>query len=190
LSGSATNSSLSDWITAVATAATALFAAITGLAAWLAYRRQARHDFPVVELEFENIGPHIRLQFTILNRLDETLIIHKCWVKKPKGATVSTGVISSNGALVPSKGNASHLQLDYKVPRSGAYRSGPLGEGFVAADILTFPIFVSLPDKWQSSVLIIQLLISSRASTIRDKRIAIKRIIAADPHTKIDAKAR
>lgn len=194
MSGGTTNSSLSDWITAVATAATALFAAITGLAAWLAYRRQVRHDFPVVELDLRwsiegDIGPHLSLRFVILNRLDETLIVHQCMIKEPKGATISSGVTSRDGGRAPSKGTASQIQLNYNIPRCGSYLSGPPGAGPIAADIVPFTLFVSLPGGWHFGKLVIHLLISSDASTIRDKRITIKKIVPVDAHMKIDAKA-
>jgi hypothetical protein len=44
--------SLPDWITATATAATALAASIAGLIAWLAFRRDVRASLPIIEADF------------------------------------------------------------------------------------------------------------------------------------------
>jgi hypothetical protein len=186
LSNGASGSWLSDWITAAATAATALFAAITGWAAMQAYRHEVKRDLPVVESDFRwstegEIGPHSRLRFTILNRLDETLVVQECEIKKPKRNTISTGIISSNG-IVPSRGVSQRIRLDYNVYRSGTLSSGPPGGGSVSSDLLPFLIFLSPPDDWHRGEIVTQLLISSKASTIRNKRIVIRTMMPAVTH--------
>lgn len=69
-----------DWITAAATAITAVVVALSGWVAWLTYLRDKRHELPVIEptLEWQEdakIGAHIKLRLWVVNRLDETLLI-------------------------------------------------------------------------------------------------------------------
>jgi hypothetical protein len=194
LSNGASGGGVSDWITAVATALTALFAAVTGWAAMQAYRRQVKHDLPVIECDCQwstegDIGPHIQVRFVILNRLDETLVIHKCGVKKPKGATISEGIISGKGRAVPSKGITSIIKLDHKVFRSGTRFTGPPGSDLIASDLLPFVIFLSPPEGWDQGEIVMRLFISSKASTIRDKRITVKAMIPAATQMHSDANA-
>ena len=138
MSNGASGSGLSDWITAAATAATALFAAITGWAAMQAYRREVKPDFPVVKSDSKwsiegEIGPHIIIRFTILNRLDETLVVQECTIEKPKMVAISDGIISSGGMLVPSRGVGQRIRLNYNVHRSETF---------------SFALFLSPPEDW------------------------------------------
>lgn len=179
MSNGASGSGLSDWITAAATAATALFAAITGWAAMQAYRREVKPDFPVVELDSKwsiegEIGPHIIIRFTILNRLDETLVVQECTIEKPKMVAISDGIISSGGMLVPSRGVGQRIRLNYNVHRSETF---------------SFALFLSPPEDWHHGEIVAQFLISSKASTIRNKRIVTRSIIPAATHMQTDAKA-
>lgn len=144
-----------------------------------AYRREVKHDFPVVESDSKwsmegEIGPHIIIRFTILNRLDETLVIQECTIKKPRRATISNGIISSSGMLVPSRGIGQRIILNYNVYRSQAF---------------SFALFLSPPEDWRPGEIVARFLISSKASTIRSKRIVTRSVIAAAPHMQTDAKA-
>jgi hypothetical protein len=181
LSGGSSGGRLSDWITAIA-----------GWAAVLAYRRVAKRDFPIIEPYFGwstegGIGPHIRLQLAIRNRLDETLVISECKIKKPKGSTISMGTSADYfGIVVPSKGSASRISLNYEISPSGtSFWAG----GEVRGDNRSLTLFLCPPDDWRAGKIVVRLLISSRSSTIRDKRIVIKRRLTAANDMQTDAKA-
>ena len=186
MSGGSSGGRLSDWITAIATAA-------TGWAAVLAYRRVAKRDFPIIEPYFRwstegGIGPHIRLQLAIRNRLDETLVISECKIKKPKGSTISMGTSADYfGIVAPSKGSASRISLNYEISPSG---TSFWGGGEIRGDNRSLTLFLCPPDDWRAGKIVVRLLISSRGSTIRDKRIVIKRRLAAHNDMQTDAKAR
>jgi hypothetical protein len=50
--------SVADWITATATAITAIGATIGGFVAWLAFRRDSRNQLPIIEADFQFEEPY------------------------------------------------------------------------------------------------------------------------------------
>jgi len=67
---------LTDWITAGATAITAVATGVAGLVAYLALRRDSTKELPVVEAILKPAGKSdaLSLQAVIRNRIAETLV--------------------------------------------------------------------------------------------------------------------
>src|SRR5580700_8594103 len=67
--------SVTDWITAAATGATAIATTIAGFIAWLAFRRDSRNQLPIIEADFGFEWPYRVLNLIIRNRLPETIVV-------------------------------------------------------------------------------------------------------------------
>src|SRR5690242_12543282 len=96
-----------EWISAVATAATALF---TGLLLWREYRRTR----PVFELRFENANEHlIGLAWIIYNRSERTTNIEKLSCDPPFGI-----VVDEDGRMIGLFPNHPSITMPRKILHS------------------------------------------------------------------------
>jgi len=165
--------SITDWLTTIATGVTAFAAGLGGLFAWRAYRRDTRHQLPIVELEFRDSSGNKLLRLLIRNRLPETIDVGTISIRAPRGATLHRDI---------SEKPSQTLSLDQDV---GPYGStvdpiySPPDRGLISADTKRIDLYVNFPLGWKSGNVAIDLLISSRALTLRDKRIVIKRFTTA-----------
>jgi hypothetical protein len=194
-----TQSDLANWITAISTAVTAVFAALAWRVGIQNDRRDRKRDLPVVELSVlsyrhTEFCDYAAMGLTVTNRLDETLFVEKVSIKAPKGGLISTGeyVVESDGSaylappLTPQKTTSDSILVNTEIsPRGETSQSGD-GERF---DQLDYRLFVAPPPGWRSGTIEIETLISSRAGTIRRKRIVTKCDITFPEQQKSAAKA-
>jgi hypothetical protein len=181
------NPSITDWLTSGATIATAIGA---GLAAWvtfLGYRLAIRRASPVIEpdiywISSADTGRCLQIHLTVKNRLDETLRLGRLSIKTPKGCLISLGRWEPQGDnLFPARGDAAFLDLA-NAPRPDYREVGPNRE---SRPIL----FVCPPSGWAGGKFRAEVRISTKAFTIRDRRIAIQSVVQPDPKMQTDAKA-
>ncbi len=170
-----------DWVTAVSTAATGLFVAVGAWATIASSRRDSRRLLPVVEVS--NIGgggdidfgSFLTVQFRITNRIDETLIVEKIVIEAPRNSRISRGenrrVASGAYQTVPAKGETNFLLSPITVNETGAYSNG-LGLT-QRLDRRTLDAYVVPPKGWSSGTLKFGVFVSSKADTIRHKRIVV-----------------
>lgn len=187
--------SLTDWTTAISTAITGIFAAVAATVSIAAYRRDTRKGLPIVETHIARFGTapfgrFIEASVNITNRLDETLTIDAIIIREPKGATLSEGTIGLGavgygGLPEPAAGTSNQINPMRKIRPAGAYsvRKGAT-EPTVAYSL---PLYVALPDKWSGGRLTFCVFVSSKAETIRHKRIVTKSEIMADTAQKTAA---
>lgn len=187
-----------DWVTAISTATTAM---IAGLAVWFGLLRDKRARLPVVEhdAEWRSLGgeDYICFHVTVRNRLYEMINIRFARVSRPRGATLfDLSMIerdhSNRPARLPRSSSAT-LIINRDVRPIGDVPSRAADEGpFVASrvDVQFFDIYLRPPPHWSSGRTAIELRISSRASTIRDKRIIIRRRMEAINASNADESAR
>lgn len=169
--------SASDWITAAATTATALAG---GAAVWLAvldYRRKARQDLPRIECDVwlrhePDVGRYVSLRLLAANRLDETLLVSRIAVLRPVRARISFGreIRTPSGTnILPAKGDSNSVAVAREIPPYGSYWDSPFGRQ--ATSRAEFNLFVWVPEDWSPAPLRIELLVSSKASVTRERRI-------------------
>lgn len=184
-------SNIADWITAGSTAATAIVAAAGSLVACLAYRRDSRASFPVVEVDldwsrwFSNI---LTLNLIVRNQLYETITLDSIRVKKPSQMTFSKSVKKDDGSSEIEKGHSSRVTIGRTIAPIGIATEFPPGR-MTRLDMDREEYYLSPPDGWNGGIVDIDLRISSRALTMRDKRIVIKRRISPNTSRQIDENA-
>lgn len=179
---------LTGWITAIATGATAFLTGTGGLAAWLALRRERMRELPVVERSLRWEGDYLLLSLTVRNRLAETIVLDRIDVLSPSGATItlptSPGDLPYHSPNPPIRGGTSRLSPGYHVDPHGRpqtrHQSGDTG-------YWSFAIWPA--PSWRSGKVTVALRISSRADTIRNRRLVIKNKIAVVPKVQTDANA-
>lgn len=187
-------SQLTDWITAVATAATALAAGIAGFIAWLAYRRDQRLSLPTVEAVLRWVRDQdddfILLKLIIRNPLWETIILESAHAKYPQSTLISSKYENINGEMTPiKKGESSYTDIDDEIYSYGSTSDFYPGRS-VRADVYHRDIYLLPPRDWSGDKVRIDLFISSRALTLRHKRVTIKRRISPRPSKQTEANAR
>lgn len=168
-----------DWITAWATAITAILTGTGGLAAWLALRREQLREMPIVERTVHWDDGHLILKLTITNRLPETLILDSVEITRPRGTTISDSTgpgdkAWSPGPPVPGVGPV--LPCRFSINRAGSE-----GSQHSVGDIGYRGFSVWPPTGWSSGHLKIVLRVSSKAETIRNKRMVIKHRVPEAP---------
>lgn len=167
------------WITAGATVITAILTGTGGVAAWLALRREREREMPVVERSLYWDKGHLILKLTVTNRLPETLTLDSVEIKRPRGTTISdeTGPGDKEwnpGPPIP--GESSIMVCGHPVKRAGSVASQ---HSFGDTSYWGFSVWP--PASWKAGVVKIVLRISSRAETIRNRRIVIKSKVPAAP---------
>ena len=170
-------SALTDWITAAATTVAAVGS--SGIA-WLAYRWQVARELPIVEVDVAYEGSYIVLKCLARNRSPETLVIGLARIRRPRGAFVSaTRELQPNqkGPSVITKPTAQECPLEVEIEPLGEQQQKIGLTGFPPRqlDRSRFELYVLPPAGWSSGTLTIDLRISSIASTIRKRRMTIKR---------------
>jgi hypothetical protein len=181
----------SDWITAAATTATALVGALAVWLALLTYRREARKELPLVESDVSlgdapDIGRFVLARLVVKNRIDETLIVNRIAVLRPKGAVVSLGrqpQPPDHGGVFPARGESNAVSPARNVLPSET----PFGRRSMSG--AEFTLFVCPPSAWTPAPLRIEVVMSSKASTIRDRRIIVKTRAPPAIASQTDAKA-
>ena len=177
---------LPEWITAIATAATAVAASAAGFIAWVSLRRDAAALPPIIEVSWA--WPHeertIYVAMVFRNRLYETLIIDSIRVVQPKKTTIQSEVPNGRGGTTTVPSTDTKREVKWPIGALGTERS------MTQPGAVTYHWFeLKPPSTWDGGWLVLQLRISSKALTIRDRRITIKRHIPTTPKTQTDAKA-
>jgi len=168
---------LTDWITAGATAITAVATGVAGLVAYLALRRDSTKELPVVEAILKPAGKSdaLSLQAVIRNRIAETLVAESVRVTRPKGASLAR---MQSAGVSRRDATSGELMLGIEIPPAGSsIRGGPFDGTY--SDSANVWLLLFPPQGWSAGVVEIQFRISSRALTIRDKRIVVRRSIGA-----------
>ena len=169
----------------MSTAATGVFAAIGSVIAYRSYKRDIAAGFPRVEPDLkwshdEVLGSYVGVQIFLVNRLDETLEITSAAVRKPRRSKISLGEWKVNKTgfnsyyATKAKGNNVEMKAEVSEAGSGWNDAGPFGR----ADRTQLRFCVYPPRRWLGGSLRIDLRISSKALTIRDKRIVVQRRLA------------
>jgi hypothetical protein len=165
--------SITDWITAAATTATAFAAAIAGFIAWLAFQRDLKNQLPIIEPSFLFEEPYWVLNLIICNRTPETIVITSTRIRQPKKSLIARPMLTADGIEI--KPTSNRINLNFEI---GRFRVVAIpGEPTFNANNLD--LYLVLPSGWESGTLIVDLRISSKALTLRDKRMVIKRFISA-----------
>ena len=177
-----------EWITAVATGATALLTGTGGLAAWLALRREQRRELPVIERSVEWRAGYLLVSLTVRNRLPETITLDRIDLRKPKLATITLGHSPTTDGYgntgPPLRGGEDFLLVGYSVR---PYGSSP--SQISTGDTGHFQFAIWPHPSWVAGGVVMVLRISSKAETIRNRRIVIKSKVAADPAKQAAEKA-
>lgn len=177
---------ITDWITAISTFLTAAATGIAALVGIAALKREAKKHHPVIEPTFNHLqGGALSLRAVIRNRLTETLIAESVLIKKPVGMGVAKSSVKGVGR---KESTLEELPLRIEIEPAG---SSLHGGAFDGSPMNTHTVHLVLfpPEGWVSGVVEIEFRLSSMASTIRDKRIVIKRRITALKATQTDANA-
>jgi len=188
-----THLQLSDWITAISTAATAIAATFAGIIAWLSLRRAARAPLPIFEPRFHwstsepTIGL-LQLSLVIRNHLDEAIVVDSVTVKRPRGMTVCSMKYNGYGGAEIKITTDRSSNLGWGVGPPGDYASQAFG-GPQRKDVAYQNLYFSVPEGWTGGKAIVVFRVSSMALTIRDKRITITRQVPVAPKTQTEAKA-
>jgi hypothetical protein len=187
--------SIADWITAASTAATAIAAALAGWIAFAALRRDTKASLPTIETDIrwcaEADGEqYILLEVLIRNPRWETIIIESAKVVAPRNATISDKFKYVNGTMVRQiRGDGSSIDMNVRVGSYGS-ESDLFSPGRPQrSDICRHEIYLLPPPDWSEGSMRVDLRISSKALTIRHKRIVIRRRIGARPKRQIEENA-
>jgi hypothetical protein len=174
--------SVTDWITAAATGTTAIAATIAGFIAWLAFRRDSRNQLPIIEADFGFEWSYRVLNLIIRNRLPETIVVTS------EGSLISKPEWSSKGGIEIKQPTSNRVELDFDVAPFGAATVGIPGAPMYA-DAQRCDLYLLFPTKWTSGIVVIDLRISSKALTLGNKRMVVKRFTSAPPARKTVANA-
>lgn len=165
------------WITAAATVATALLTGTGGFAAWLALSRERRKEMPILERSYTFDGEKLKLGMMLRNRLPEVVVLDSIEVLKPQGMTITDehGPRSSfGGPGAPLRGTRSKVDFGYQVQPLGAARSQ-----ISSGDSAYFNFTFWPPESWSGGEVKLALRISSKADTIRNRRVVVTNIVTA-----------
>jgi hypothetical protein len=182
-----TNQHLPDWITAFATAITAVAAIFAGAVAFVSYKREGRAPMPVIEPHFSWVRPKrgrfVYLEITARNQLYETITLQKIVIKKPRKMTFCAVVQDEKQTIQPTQ--LREMELDWSLAPIGETRTWPshssMGPRIERLDVDRQHIYLSPPVGWNGGMIEVQLLILSKALTIRPRRITIRRQVSAAP---------
>jgi hypothetical protein len=169
--------SVTDWITAAATGATAIAATIAGFIAWLAFRHDLRNQLPIIEADFTYEAPYWALNLIVRNRLPETIVVTSAKIRRPKGSLISTAIWSSTGGVEIKQPTSNRIEIDFDIAPFGATRVDIPGARMYA-DAQRIDLYLFVPVKWMSGTIVVDLRISSKSLTLRDRRMVIKRFVA------------
>ena len=160
-------------ITAVATAATALFA-------WLRHRQGRAEPDPVVECTVSWADHEtLRLWLVIRNRADATLTVWRTAMLRPGGSVMRPD-------SVPVQEWADDDRQVRTVRPHGSERTKWQG-----GDVDHFGLLVRPPSTWRGGKLLVVLMMSFNVSTTRHRRMTVHRVISAPPQTKtLDTKVK
>ena len=145
-------------------------------------------QLPIIEADFGFEWPYRVLNLIIRNRLPETIVVTSAKIKRPKGSLISKPEWSSKGGIEIKQPTSNRIDLDFDVAPFGAATVGMPGAPMYA-DTQRCDLYLLFPTEWTSGIVAIDLSISSRALTLRDKRMVIKRFTTAPPARKIATSA-
>jgi hypothetical protein len=187
---------LPDWITAISTATTAFVAIVGAVIAYVAYRRDGLPPMPVIEVEvrWENPkrGLFVVMEIVTRNQLYETVTVDNIRIKKPHGMTLA---IEKQYRIQESLKNTkieNRIEPIAIVSQPLDWEIAPIGETSTAfrgtqheqtwrRDVHSRNIYLSPPNGWLGGRIEIELTVSSKALTIRPRRITIKRQVPVAP---------
>lgn len=177
--------SVPSWITATATVATAILTGTGGLAAWVVLLRERGKEMPIIERSFRWRDDHLLVSLVVRNRLHEAITLDSIKVIKPGGATINwpTGPSDRAGDVgPPMAGDGPLLNVGYSAAPLGTPRPQHFGSGDTG-----FWSFSIWPEpSWSGGAIKLVLRISSKAETIRNRRVVIKSMIPAKPSSSND----
>ncbi len=163
-------SRFADWVTAVATSTTALFA-------WFAYRYTLKATDPVVECAdptWSKDGTQVIVDIFIQNRSTVTHKIQRLRIRKPQGATIAL----PDKQIGPSK----EIDLSWlNVYALGTSYPGVVPGMNVNIDQTALSVVVTPSLGWSAGKLRIDLVISDRSLRPRQRRFVISKRIHAIP---------
>lgn len=191
--------SLTDWITAVSTAITAIAAAIAGAIAWRALIKDTRRSLPIVEADMKWVmvgsASCVELKVTIRNPLFETITWDSLQIERPRRSVFAkarfanlTGYSGQETLVELTRGTLNNATINAELDPAGTIRSGPTGRDH-KTDMLERTIYLWPPETWDGGIVKVAFRLSGKALTIRDKRIARKSRISARPAKQTDANA-
>ncbi|MBX3476689.1 MAG: hypothetical protein KF910_03725 [Brevundimonas sp.] len=163
---------LADWIIAAATVTTAILTGTGGIAAWLTLRREKIRDLPIIERVAEWRGDYISLRLICRNRLPETLTLDRLAIRKPRTFTISP---PTDSGLVPFdpdppvRGTSSSMDTPHSVEARGTVR-----ELARRSDTAHWAFAIWPTADWNGGPIVLELRLSSRAETLRNRRFRIK----------------
>jgi hypothetical protein len=168
------------WITAWATALTAILTGTGGLAAWLSLRRERQRELPIIERSARWSDDHVTVDVTIRNRLPETITLEEITVLAPRGATISSAY-GPPRSEDPWRGPGPPVRTTAKTLEKGS-EIRPLGTprgDFHGGDAGRVEFAIWPPASWKQGTLKVALRISSKAGTIRGRRAVLLVVVPA-----------
>lgn len=189
-----------NWITAISTAATAIAAAVAGFIAWQALRRDIVRSLPIVEtnLKWISVGDAtcLALEIIIRNQLLETISLDTLRIDSPRGSVFGgakfvnlTGYAGQETLAELTRGATNAVTINQQIDPVGTLRTIASGFPPQKADTWERTLYLWPPEAWDGGIVKVTFRISSKALTIRDKRIARKSRISARPIKQTEAKA-
>jgi hypothetical protein len=195
---------ITDWITAVSTAITALAAVLASIIGFVEYKRGGRVPLPLIEPTFSWVDPKdghfLQLHIVIRNQLSETIIFEHMKIRKPRGMTFALLKRESSHYLGPmgKKRSINFVRTDFPHQPLN-WQLSPIGEESAAfrgsqhemtwrLDVHVEDLYFSPPRSWNGGEIAIELILLSKALTIRPRRFTIKRRVGAPPGTQADLK--
>ncbi len=187
-----TTSSLPDWITAISTLATALATGVAGVIAWRAFVRDFVRSLPIVETDVKWVEIKstqcLELTVTIRNQLYETIVFDSVRVDRPRHSAFGLAKLGQQGEPIEITRSKSRLFAVNQAVRP-AVTSITFFDRPQRLDVSTKKFYLFPPDDWGGGLLKLTVSLSSKALTIRDKRITIKRRISPRPAKQTDENA-
>jgi hypothetical protein len=186
-----TQDALPDWITAAATAATALASAAAVLFAWLRYRREGRAPLPIIETNLSwDSKDRVVAKIVVRNQMYETVYVDSVRILSPNGVYIMQEKYNGKGGTDVLPTTDRSQQLEWEIDPLGEVRSSIFGRGQMQhSDVAHRWLYFTMPHGWAGGALRLEFRISSAALTIRDKRMVVKRHVPAAIATQTDANA-
>lgn len=171
------NPSVTDWMTAAATAATVVVAFVVGLSACL---RDRASKWPVVEADFirqdyPRLGAVVQVAVEITNCLSGRLMLTDARLKLPVGGRIlrDRGYVGSRllADALPGPGG-----IIAELGPAGSVPDGPMDRG----DNGLVRFLVVPPADWPGGWVRISFMCRSKSRLVRDRRIVVSRQIMVE----------
>jgi hypothetical protein len=177
---------------------TALVAIVGVWFAVAASRRDARRLLPLVEPYLSGsghdstFGDFLKIKLWVVNRLDETLIVEKILIKSPPKSRISMGDCDIGGGRYQGEAAPKLGETNFVLPNAIVHEKGAISNIAPSpspGDRQGIEFYLVTPVGWKSGVLCFEVFVSSKAETIRNKRVVVKYDVKAATATKTDATA-